>query len=135
MAAVVVLDASAMIAFLRGEPGAEIVAEHLLHPNARCLAHSLNLCEVFYDFYRSGGANEASSAIADLVRIGVVEDSTVTGAWQRAGALKAVYRRVSLADCFAIELVRRTGGSLLTADHHEFDALMEQNLCSITFIR
>ena len=41
-----VLDASAMIAFLRDEPGAEIVAEVFVDPESHCYAHALNLCEV-----------------------------------------------------------------------------------------
>ena len=48
-----VLDASAMIAFLRGEPGADAVAEILLDSESQCHAHALNLCEVFYDFERA----------------------------------------------------------------------------------
>lgn len=44
-----VLDASAMIAFLRGEQGAERVSEVLSNPGNVCCAHAINLCEVFYD--------------------------------------------------------------------------------------
>lgn len=42
-----VLDASAMIAYLRDEPGAAAVAEALIDPTSKCHAHALNLCEVF----------------------------------------------------------------------------------------
>jgi hypothetical protein len=37
--------------------------------------------------------------------------------WQAAGTLKANLRRVSLADCFAIELAERHKAAILTADH------------------
>ena len=50
-----VLDASAMLAYLRNEPGAEIVEDALTAPDSHCFAHSINLCEVFYDFFRSAG--------------------------------------------------------------------------------
>ena len=60
-----VLDASAMIAYLRDEPGAGIVAEALLDPESQCYAHALNLCEVFYDFHRASGQPEALRAISD----------------------------------------------------------------------
>jgi PIN domain nuclease of toxin-antitoxin system len=46
-----VLDACAMIALLLREPGEEVVWAHLLEKDATCFAHSVNLCEVFYDFY------------------------------------------------------------------------------------
>ena len=45
-----ILDACAMIAFLRGEAGAEVVAEILRDPGDQCFAHAINLCEVYYDF-------------------------------------------------------------------------------------
>ena len=58
-----------MIAFLRDEPGAQVVAEVLLNPDAQCYAHALNLCEVYYDFHRAAGRDQALNAIADLARL------------------------------------------------------------------
>jgi predicted nucleic acid-binding protein len=55
--------------------------------------------------------------------------------WRTAGRLKAIYKRVSLADCFAIALAQSLGGTVLTCDHHEFDAIAAANLCAVTFIR
>lgn len=131
-----VLDASAMIAFLRDEPGAHVVSEALFDPRTPCHAHALNLCEVYYDFHRAAGREEALRAVADLARLGVMQDAALTPAiWQAAGALKANLRRVSLADCFAIELTRRLHATILTSDHHEFDALVAQSVCDIRFIR
>jgi len=69
-----VLDASAMIAYLRDEPGAGVVAEALLDPASRCYAHALNLCEVFYDFHRASGREVALQAISDLALVGVIEE-------------------------------------------------------------
>jgi predicted nucleic acid-binding protein len=131
-----VLDASAMIAFLRDEPGAGVVAEALLDSDSQCYAHALNLCEVFYDFHRASRREDALDAIADLARVGVVADSNLSSeVWQAAGTLKAILRRVSLADCFAIELADRLKAVLLTSDHHEFDVLAEQAAYRIQFIR
>ncbi len=42
-----VLDACAVIAFLRGEEGADAVTSLLL--NEDCMAHAVNLCEIYYD--------------------------------------------------------------------------------------
>ena len=55
-----------MIAWLRGEQGADVVDRILLDPSHRCLAHSINLCEVYYDAYRHGGELTAHSALQDL---------------------------------------------------------------------
>ncbi len=131
-----VLDASAMIAFLRDEPGADVVAEVLVDTASKCFAHSLNLCEVFYDFERAAGRRDAVQAVSDLMKLGVMEDGSLTPVvWQAAGTLKARLRRVSLADCFALELAARLDATILTADHHEFDALAAQPEYKVLFIR
>lgn len=131
-----VLDASARIAYLRDEPGAAVVAEALQDIESSCHAHALNLCEVFYDFHRASGPAEASQVVADLAEVEVITDSSLSmEVWQAAGALKAELRRISLADCFAIELADRLRATILTADHHEFDALATQANYRIRFIR
>lgn len=93
-----VLDASAMIAYLRRETGAALVAACLSEPANESYAHSLNLCEVFYDFHRTGGEQVAQQVLGDLEF------------WQAAGRIKAAHRRVSLADCFAIRLATIEAG-------------------------
>jgi len=93
------------------------------------------MCEVYYEFHRASG-EIAQEAVQDLMVIGVqLRDDLSTEFWQNAGALKARYRRISLADCFAVTLAQTTGGCLLTSDHHEFDPLVALNLCTVSFIR
>jgi len=95
----VVLDASALIAFLRGEPGADVV-EGYFGPENSLYVHALNLCEVYYDFLRAAGEVTAENAIQEILLLGVREHSDMSPAfWRSAGKLKADYRRVSLADC------------------------------------
>lgn len=81
-----VIDASAMIAFLCGEPGADVAAEILMDAESRCYAHALNLCEVFYDFERAASRERALQAVADLAEMNVVEDANLSSpVWQAAG--------------------------------------------------
>ena len=47
-----VFDASALIAFLRDESGAEAVQTMLQRDTGSKYVHTLNLCEVYYDFWR-----------------------------------------------------------------------------------
>ena len=130
------LDSSAMIAFLRDEAGADLVEAELLNPKSQCHAHVLNLCEVFYDTYRLSGHAGALQALEDLRRFGVIEHSEMPPVlWQQAGTIKALRKRVSLADCFAVALAQHLGATILTSDHHEFDALAAQGVCDIRFIR
>ncbi len=130
-----VLDACAMIALLLQEPGEEVVWAHLLEKDATCLAHSMNLCEIFYNFHRESGESAAAGVIEDLKWLGIVERNDLDKEfWRQIGVLKGTHR-VSPADCCALTLTKRVGGTLLTSAHHEFDPLAVLGICPITFIR
>ena len=125
-----------MLAFLRKEAGAETMRGIVSDPSRHCLAHSINLCEVYYDFVRTSGEEAAHQSIQDLFFAGVEErDDIDMEFWQAAGQLKVHPGRISLADCFCIALAQRVGGEVVTADHHEFDSLVPLGFCSFRFIR
>lgn len=131
-----VLDACAMIAFLRGEPGADVVEALFLDKNTTCMAHAVNLCEVYYDFMRAADENTARGAIADLEAKGLVaREDMDPQLWQEAGRYKATIKKISLADCFAMALANRIQANLYTSDHHEFDPIAASGICSVKFIR
>jgi PIN domain nuclease of toxin-antitoxin system len=131
-----VLDACAMIAYLRDEPGADVVAGLLADQSHRCYAHAMNLCEVFYDFIRAANIRTARSAVRDLTSVGVRSRHDMgIQLWQDAGRLKGDIRRVSLADCFAIALAAKLEAVVVTSDHHEFDPLAANGICRVEFIR
>ncbi|MBL8211200.1 MAG: hypothetical protein JNK87_10835 [Bryobacterales bacterium] len=68
-----------MIAFLGGEPGAEI----LMDAESRCYARALNVCE------RAGSREREMQAVADLTKMNVVEEADLALAiWQAPGSLK-----------------------------------------------
>ena len=130
-----VIDASGLIAFLRDEPGAEAVQSFLSLPQT-CYVHALNLCEVYCDFWRASTQSTAESAIDDLLSLGIEERNDMDSEfWREIGRLKAIYRRVSLADCCALALANRLGASLVTADRHEFEPLAAAGIFQIEFIR
>jgi PIN domain nuclease of toxin-antitoxin system len=132
----VVLDASAVIAFLRGESGSEVVESYLDRQIYTCYMHALNLCEVYYDLLRASDAIVAERAMADILRLGVRERTDLGPEfWRRAGKLKAERRRVSLADCFAVILAQTLEAVLVSADRHELEPLSRASVCSIEFIR
>jgi predicted nucleic acid-binding protein len=130
-----ILDASAMVAYLAGEPGEQVVAHLLSDPDAICFAHSVNLCEVCYDALRATDGRRARQAVQSLFADGVIERRDMSRRfWQRAGQLKA-RGRISLADCFGIALAQDLDGQIWTCDHHEFDALVSLGIVRINFIR
>ena len=130
-----VLDACAMLAYLRNEAGANVVESALLDTNGQCIAHAINLCEVYYIFHRDSGESDADAAVADLKSVGVVERNDFGETfWKEVGKLKAG-GGISIPDCFAIKLSKQLGGTVLTSDHKEFDPVAAAGICSITFIR
>lgn len=130
-----VLDACAMISWLRDEPGADVVDRAIRDVNSKCFAHGINLCEVFYEALRRTDESKAQSVLADLEVVGVnTRNDFDDKFWLEAGRMKAAHR-ASLADCFAVALTKRVGGTLLTSDHRELDPLAALGVCPISFIR
>jgi PIN domain nuclease of toxin-antitoxin system len=131
-----VVDACALLALLHREPGAEQVDALLADQAVVCLVHAINLCEVYYDLLRSEGRIQAAQAVDVLLAAGLQlrEDMDVKF-WQQVGELKVKPGRLALADCFALALANRTGATLVTSAHHEFDRIVTLDLCPIFFIR
>lgn len=135
MSGIYVCDSNALIAFLRTEAGADVVEKILLDKSNQIYAHSINLCEVYYDTIRFSDELAAENAIKTITMLGVIERGDFdTNFWKEVGKLKANYK-ASLADFCGVVLTNRLGGTFLTADRHEFDKLAANNVCSIQFIR
>ena len=133
---VYVADAGAIIAYVRKEPGWEVLPEAIGRPDGVVYAHAANLAEVFYDFRRSDGEEMALSILDDLATAGVLfREDFDRALWLDAARIKADYRRVSLADCFGLAFARRVGGAFLTTDHHELEPIDEAGVCKVEFIR
>ncbi len=131
-----IMDANSLLASLREEPGGEIADDLLADPAAECIMHSVNLCEVYYDALREDGDDAAERVLKVFSALGLQERADMDEEfWKSVGRLKVDPGKISLADCFAVALAIRTGGTLVTADHHEFDRLVPLNVCPILFIR
>lgn len=130
-----VLDACAMIAYLQGEAGAPLVDGMLKDTGRHCFAHSINLCEVYYDTLRASDEATADQAITDLFAAGVIERNEMDPAvWREVGKIKS-RGRISIADAFCAALAQRLGGEAVTSDRREFEPLAAAGVCSVTFIR
>ncbi len=133
---VYVFDACAVVALLQGEEGASVVSGLLLGESHRCLVHAINVCEVYYDLFRRDGEEIADGVREVLKGYGfeIVEDLPFS-LWKTAGRLKGTWKRISLADCFALAFALETSATLVTSDHHEMDSLAQAGVCPIRFIR
>ena len=104
-----VLDASAVLAFLMGEPGADVVESHLVGS----VIGAANVCEVLGRFPH---ATEAMFADALLESLGVrVEPVKVMDAC-RAARLREANPSLSLGDRLCLSLAERLDDVVLTAD-------------------
>jgi PIN domain nuclease of toxin-antitoxin system len=133
-----VLDACALLALLRNEHGADKVAAAINAANngeAEVVMHKVNLLEVFYDLYRSHGKDKAELVMSAIKKRPLTIYSEVTDdIFNEAGRLKASYK-ISLADSIALALAIVSDSELLTADHHEFDALADCEDIAFQWIR
>ena len=134
-----------MIALLNEELGWDIVANELVKRENQFFAHSINLCEVYYDFIKAGlhaglddkAAEEtASKAIDDLQKIKIMPRTDMDEPfWKQVGQLKAQLRKISLADCHVIALAQTLNAVILTSDRKEFTPVRDAGLCRVEFIR
>ena len=131
-----VLDSTALLAYLRNEKGGEAVLGMLRDPDTEALLHTVNLCEVYYNLMREFDEETAERSVGVIESLGVVfHDDAGPALWKRAARYKAEIGRISLADCFCLALAVEEQAELATADHHEFDKIAERGICDIRFIR
>ena len=132
-----VLDACALLAVARGEEGANVVVEAYSKANngeVKLLMNRVNLLEVYYDFYRHKGREYANDFVKKVKQSIIQIKEFDEPIFEEAGRLKASYK-FSLADSIALAQALVTGGELLTADHHEFDAIEGKEKIRFWWIR
>jgi len=133
-----VLDASALIALLKNEAGARAVSELIKNADkgeVQIFMHKLNLLEVYYDVYRFRGQEIADKIVNEVRHRPVDIVSQISDAvFSEAGRLKGSYK-ISLADSIALAEASVSKARLVTADHHEFDALEKAEAFHFFWIR
>jgi PIN domain nuclease of toxin-antitoxin system len=131
---VTILDAYAVVAFLRAEPAAAQVSSLLDGDSATLTA--VGLAEVIDHMLRLADADE-ETLLLDLAQLGLLEAVPVDPALgASAGRLRArSYHRtrcaVSMADCLAAETARTTGQPLATADPHLLDVCHTERIATL----
>lgn len=133
-----ILDACALIAFLRDEAGADNVTAVLRSASdgeAIILMNSFNLLEVYYDIYREVGKEKADDELDMITKLPFkIQSELSRKVFSEAGRLKASYK-ISLADSIALAEASISDGILLTADHHELDAVEKKEKIRFQWIR
>jgi predicted nucleic acid-binding protein len=113
-----VLDSWAVISFLEGEPGANVVEKILLESlqqSTQLMMTTVNLGEVWYNIARRYSSDVADQAVAQVRSLGVDVISADWDLTYQAAKFK-VRGGISLADCFAAALALIEGAALVTGD-------------------
>jgi ribonuclease VapC len=113
-----VLDASALLAHLRDEPGADVVAEAIA---GGAVISTVNLAEVFSCVADRGG--DPAKLAAELTQSGLLDGAITVESFTAADAIDAGRLRpltrdagLSLGDRACLALARRLDAPALTAD-------------------
>jgi predicted nucleic acid-binding protein len=132
---VIALDAQAVLALLKAEPGADEVLR-LLESGEQAALTPLGVAEVLDHLVRRVGANPRE-AVRDLAQLGLTDPVPLDDAVAaRAGLLRArqYHRRerpISLADCVLAETARSLGASVATSDPHLLDTCRAEGISAI----
>jgi predicted nucleic acid-binding protein len=132
-----ILDACALLAFIKGERGDDVVWDVLFRASTGgtlAIMHEINLLEVYYGFYRERGKTYAEQKIAESSDFFTTIQGLTPPVFAEAGRLKASYK-ISLADSIALAEASISGGSFVTADHHELDVIEKRENISFVWIR
>ena len=108
----VVLDSSALLAFIHGEPGGEVVAGVV----GEALISSVNLAEVVTKLVERIGSLDLARAALGMANVDVIDFDGLQA--EQAGALVTLTRSrgLSLGDRACLTLAAREAAPVLTAD-------------------
>ena len=114
----VVLDASALVAFFEGRPGAQRV-EDLLRRAAEgereLFMSVINWGEVYYSRWKTKGREAGERAIAEIAQLPISIVAADVELTTLAAQFRAQYK-LPYADCFAAALAQQRKAMIATAD-------------------
>lgn len=128
----IILDAYAVLALLKGEPATELVVG-LLQGDDQSRLTAVGVAEVVDHLVRLVGLSEDDAAL-DIAQLGLADAVPVDPQLALgAGLLRARHyhrrhRAVSLADCVAAEAARMHRAALASADPHLLDLCHDEEI-------
>lgn len=129
-----VLDSSAILCWLFGEPGVDRVRA-VLESGDDVAVHAVNLVEVQY-ILRRRGQDPGGRATEQLDALGLAVVRDLSDAMIRVAAdLKVRQSPIALGDTIAVALAIVRDATLLTTDRAELEKIRDAGLCAIEFPR
>ncbi len=123
----IVLDASALMTFFLGRPGAEKVKEVFAaaaEGKRELLMSVVNWGEVYYSVWRDRGPEDAQRALAYIAQLPIEVVPADTAQAKFAAEFKAQYK-LPYADGFAAALARLRKAMVVTSDQ-DFNVVKDQ---------
>ena len=121
-----VLDACALIAFLRQEQGTDKVKEHFdaaLTDECKILIHKVTIVEALYDQKKADSTLDLDYVLTSIMDLPLTVTASLEDNFIKTAALYKVDYRISFADCFVLALAKLEAAKVITSDHHEFEAI------------
>ena len=128
------IDASALIAYLKNEPGSDQFAELLLDERNVLVMHIVNLWEVHYNYLRADGLVSAEEAWIKANQILGIIDKVETDFMKRASRWK-VNHNLGVGDAFAAATAEEYACPLVTTDHRDFEPVERSGALQILWLR
>ncbi len=128
------VDASAIIAYLKGEPGQDVLAALLRDDRNVLWMHVLNVCEVYYNYLRSDGAAkadealEATTSVVGFLALAEIQFMKRVSRWK-------VTHNLGICDAIAAAAAEEYGCPLVTTDHDDFDPIENASALQIVWLR
>ncbi len=129
-----VADASALIAYFKGEGGADVFGALLSGTGCVLAVHMVNLCEVYYCYIKSDGVAMAEQAWEKVEQIAGVLTNVDPQFMKRVGRWKVTHN-LPLGDAFAATSAEDYGCKLVTTDHGDFDPVLASGVLDVMFLR
>ena len=128
-----ILDASALIAYLKGEEGSERLRELLLDDHNVLAIHSLNMFEVYANYLRSDGHERAEEALDSANQFLRTIDEYNEAFLKRVARWK-VDHNLSLGHAFAAALAEEFACPLVTKNQNDFEEVEKSGALKIEWI-
>ena len=119
-----VLDASAVLDFLEGGPGAPRVreiAQEAFRLGTAALISVVSWGEIFYTLWERRGEEKARGTLSDLLRLPIQLVLVDSEQAMKAAEIKAVHK-IPYVDCIAAALAELRNAALVTSDR-DFEKL------------
>jgi len=129
-----VLDTSAVVAYLKGEPGADVFAAILAEEQNILAIHAVNLCEIYYNYLRDDGLEIAGEAWRQVTSFATIIERLDEPFMKRVGRWKGI-EGLGLGDAFAAATAEEFGVPLIATDHNDFDPIEAKGLLKLTWLR